>query len=458
MSARARWLSVLVWLVPATASAQVVDLGTVRVEVPRPARLDDFVVAGRLEVPRVGRADVPASAAAALDAYAEAQDQARRALVALHDASTPGPDGAHTAAYAAARARVDRDVAREEAAGAALRDALAAHEDTLGRPALSCLGMLRFHDARARFERAMTEVEACLARPGADCPDPVMDDGAALATWARVSGSDVVAAWSLYERALSLSDHGADAEARRALEEALAIAALPPELEAHAAFALGELRERELDPHAQEAFARCASVASDPIAPHCALRAGAAGEGADALAMLAPWLDHPEVGTEARRVTAEIFARGAELPALDAIPAPVRARVLAIGAERLAAEGRTTQATAAVETARSLAPSPTLDALATRVAATRTTETAETWLRRTARFCAQAAGTAFDGQWRLRVRATRRGARIAITSPPMAPTWTAVTACLERAPLAPEAPFVGSFRATLVVDPVAGAD
>ncbi len=446
-----RWLLAMFLLVPAAASAQRVELGTITVDVPPPPRLSDFVIISRLEVPRVAQTEVPAATIPAFDAYYDARDAVRRTTATLRAVSPPGPDGAHTSAYDVELARVEGAAARERTARDALVRALSPFDTTLSRPALLVLGMLRFRAAEEAYARALEVADACVAAGRQDCVAPTNEDALAVATWARVAGGDVLAAWSLYERGHSLYEHQTLDDARHALEGALAVPHLPARLEATAALLLGELLATDAPDVAASAYARCGALASEPLAPHCALRAGAMLPDSDALAVLAPWLDTPAVQSDAHLFVGEIFARAEALPSLDALAPPLRARALTIGAERLALYGMTTRALAAIEAARTLAASPALDALATRIALARTMDTPEAWLRRSVLFCARAEDTVGFGRIEIRGRFTPHGARAIVTGRVHPTELAPLAACLARATLAPETPLRGSFHAEVVL-------
>lgn len=435
---------------PASASAQPIDLGTVEVALPPPLRAMDFVIVARLEPPRAGARDVPADATDALARYYAAVDLLRSAM---RDARS-----APEAARDAERARIAGLAERESRARDVLAAVLDRYDATLTRPALMLLGALRFETAAEAYEGALVASEACVSTGSSACPEPVIDDARAVAAWSRVDGGDVLAAYSLYLRGYSAREHGDLAGAEQALEGALAVPHLPPVLEADAAFLLADSLDATDRDAITEALSRCARLPVPELAPHCALRAAERllddGRAVDALAMLAPILDAPDVQEDARLFAGEAVARLETTSALTSLPPAQRARALTLGAERLAAHGLITRAVAVIDEARAIAPDPARDALSARLSAASTTapDTPEAWLRRAVLFCASALPAIGFGRMDVRGRFTPRGVRGLRASHLVPRDLAPLAACLaERAP-SPETPLTGAFRAVVTLE------
>lgn len=412
---RAVELVLVLWLVLAAhAHAQGRDLGTIEVGVPAPVRLDDFVIASRLDLPAVAVTEVPLAAREALTERLAAREAVHVAAEELR--RTQGAD--------VERRRLDEAVARETAARTTLLDVLGRQESTLTRPALLLLGLLRYEVAAEAQLEALDRYEACLTSGAAACVEPTLDDDDAITTWARVDGGDLLAAHASYQRGFSAQQRGDVADARALFAHTLTFPSLPPRLEAETAFALGELAED--DPSALAAFARCAARPAEQIAPHCALRAASielrSHQPSDALARVVPLTTSPEpvISREALRLAAEASMRLGDATSIP--PAVARARD-----ERL----------------REI------------MGASTSPETIETWLAHAASFCADVLEL---DSGRLAVRGRARGAdRPSLRTPRAGRELDELARCIgTHAPL-PGTPLTGAFRAVLVLVPRAHA-
>lgn len=444
-------LAALALVAPAVASAQGRDLGELAVTLPR-ASSGSMVLVVRLDVPEPADADLPAVAVPLHARWREA----RSALADAHARRIAAPTDAEAARITASLTSLERalDTARDE-----LSQALEAALDTLSRPALLRLGMLRHDVAEGAFLRELDALDACVAAMTADCPlEPRIDDAPALAIWSRVTGSDVTAAYALYERAESLEDAGDREAALPLLEAALAIPGLPPALDAASAMLLGAVSALDDAAAVARTYGRCAALAVPDVSPRCALLAGdrlaALGREDEALSALASLLgagDPLAADAEvlAADVVAQLGAGGAEhLPAT--LGPGVRARVLDLGAGVLANAGLLTWSLEALAAAQALEPSPAREA---RIAETEHARVAspddpERWLRRAIRFCA-GRSRPLAGTFTLRWRFSSRGAapvRFTIGRDPLS-VLRPLGACLRDHAPPPESPMGGSFSA-----------
>lgn len=405
-------LAAIVLSLPTPAHAQVTDLDVVVTLHPVPRSTPVI----RLDVPPVSAADLPSSEAVVLHA---AWRSAR-----------------HTAG-----AQVD-DTTR------ALAAALTAAGDGLSRPALLLLGHLQHEMASAAFAAA---ADGCTDH----CPDQP-DETAALATWARITGTDRIAAHALYQRAESFMDQNDDASAIPLFEELLALEGLPAELVASAAHDLGLISDGSEHDVVARTYGRCAALSVPDVSWRCALLAAHAYSFArrapDALAALAPLLasDGPwsaEALDEAASTVA-LMGHGVSARLPRAFAAPVRARVLDRAASFLGQAGLFGLALEDLTAAGRL--DPQTDRTATRADLEQrrdaTPDTAARWVRRVARFCA--APTWIEGTLALRGRFGPHGVtgmHVDVESDPSRALAPVVT-CLRHAP-GPETPLGGSFTA-----------
>ncbi len=427
----------LVWLGAGTAHAQT-DLGTVRVTRPARVASGDFVIVDRLPVPRIDAGDVPAAAAEALLRYYASTELLIGAAAELRGSPTPARADALRAALPTYEA--DRAASR-----ARLLAALEHAFDTLGRAARLVLGELRYEVAA---EAALDALDQCEANGGTSCDDSLTGDYApARRAWSQVTGGDSLAAQALYQRAYLASQTG-DPDARTLLEQAVAMASLPAELEPRIRLMLGELVVPDDPDAARASFDRCAALTSS-LAVHCAIRSAeldlARSEVARAVTTLAPF-----VGTSdsADGLAAEAMLSLEQTALPGTIAASTRASLLALGGERLASLGLFARAREWLTAAATLDPAlvPRRDAIAAPP-----TDTPETWLARVTTYCLHRvdASAVVSIEVRARVEPRSHAIRVARASPVASPD---LGACLAHAP-APETPLRGSFRASIAIDP-----
>ena len=423
------------------SSAQTHDLGEVTLAlVPAHPR---SVMTTPLDVPDPSEGDLPASAVAAHTRWRTARREAADAQARAAAASSDAERALISDTLPALGARVG-------AAQAELLRALVRSSDTLSRPALLVLGMLQHYAAEDAWAAAL---DGCAT----DCPD-ALDDSVARETWARVTGTDVLAGHALYQRAQSLGEQQDLDAAAALLESLLALEGLPRELVAVAARDLGLISMLDHEGDVARTYGRCAALAIPGVSPRCALLAADAfvlqHREADALAALAPVLasEAPE-RDEARDLAASIVARaghgGASRLPRTLAPA-VRANLLDRAAILLLDDGLLAFALEALAAAQAIEASPSRAGEITRVEHGRSAEidTPERWLRRALGFCVGPAPT-FEGTFTLRGRFGPHGAvglRLAVESDPQGSLGALRTCMRDRAP-PPESPLRGSFTA-----------
>lgn len=425
--------------------AQDHDLGEITL-VGRPGE-PGMVITTPIDVPRVADADLPADAVALHARWLAALEAREAAREALDDESDPDAD---RAPLTTALARADVEVTTAEAA---LLASLVRSSDQLSRPAILRLGMLQRHEAEAAFASAQ---EGCTT----GCPTNP-DCTVAMTTWARVVGTDVIAAFAMYERAEAATTAN-DYDARRELlERVLALDGLPPELAARAARDLGLALPLDRSRDIARTYGRCATLGVPDVSDPCALLAAEAftlrHDERAALAILVPLLSvmgplHRDAVASAATVVAEHGHGGAAiLP--RAIPVAVRGDVLELAATRHAHIGNLTFALELVTAAEAIAPDAAhaeqISVLEHARAAA--SETPEHWLRRSVVFCL--ASSVGSGSFDVRGRFGPHGAtgvRFTIVSDPQS-SLGPVGACLRTRAPAPEGHLTGTFTARVVV-------
>lgn len=429
-------LLVLVCLTPLAVSAQSTDLGELRIRLPSRAVAPTGTFLVRLDVPPLTDADLPAAAIPLHTRYGAA----RTALLEARSAATE----AQRAAVVSTRD--------------ALVASLVASIDTLSRPALLRLGMLQ-HEIAA--STASVAHGACTSDPRADCPpEPEVSDTVALATWARVTGGDVLAAHALYQRAESLAEANDDAAAGPLLVTVLGIAGLPHDLEAAASLLLGTVTSIASAADVATSYGRCAALGVAGVSPRCALSAGRElvrlGDLDAALVALGPALSTADsIGDEARALAATELARlgggaSSRLPAV--LPTADRAAVLDVLAATLHDAGHLAWSLEALLAAQTLAADTARATRITTLEAERSAahETAEAWLRRASAFCLD--GVTQRATFTIRVRLGAAAPVVTITpGTGSRPVARALGTCLaERGP-APEGTPRGAYSAQVTL-------
>jgi tetratricopeptide (TPR) repeat protein len=432
-------LSVLVALgaaaVSPAAAQRRADLGTIEVSLPHGARPSAFVDVAPPPLPDVAPGAFPESARPPAERWRDAIEDARSAA-------------ARAAPVDERRERVER-VGRE---AVALEAALAQNERALSREALLVLGELRFGRAVEAYEQALDRYDGSAPEGG----EPRLDATAALQTWSRITGDDLVVAYASLRTARALARTARPQEALALHERAIALGASDPSFVAYARFFYAETLD-ELGRPARSGELYDLAGRSGPPNLQAAAAFRAVGVWR-ALNRVEPTVEaaarlfelgsvQGELADEALRLAATALASaGAEaarrVPA--SVPSATRARLLLEVAEQLMEGGSASWARAALDAiASDLDRAQRARSEAMRARADAYADEPRGWLLRSARHCLDATRpwpTIPEGQLELELDAARNGAprlRSARTAPSLEP----VRDCLEhRAP-----PYEGRF-------------